>query len=335
MGRLAVFKLMYFISILGTFATAILSILGFAASYADPNSYPGMAFIGLALPALLIINVILIIYWTIRWRRWVWVPVIAILCNVNYISSVYQISFSTPQPTETTIKLLTCNIHNFNDEITGYTAKEIERYMQEKQIDIICFQEFMANEDFTLDSLANVFKKYPYQKVQSQLAIYSRYPIEKSLFIPFDNTNNCGLWTDIRIEDQIIRLFNVHMQTTSVDQTRHYTMRRRIERLANNFKMRGRQSNLISYMIKTSPYPVILCGDFNDIPSSYTYKQLKGELKDGFKTCGSGYEYTFRNIYSFLRIDYIFHSPSIKGIDYYSRSIDWSDHNPVIMELGL
>lgn len=132
MGRLAVFKLMYLISILGTFAIAVLSILGFAASYANPVSHPGMAFIGLALPVFLVINIFLIIYWTIRWRYWVWVPVIAILCNINYISSVYQISFSTPQPTETTVKLLTCNIHNFNDEITGYTAKEIERYMQEK-----------------------------------------------------------------------------------------------------------------------------------------------------------------------------------------------------------
>lgn len=335
MGRLAVFKLMYLISILGTFAIAVLTILGIVASYANPNSHPGMAFIGLALPALLIINVILIFYWTIRWRRWVWVPVIAILCNFNYISSVYQLSFSTPQPAGNTVKILTCNIHNFNDEITGYTAKEIERYMQDNQIDIICFQEFAANEDFTLDSLSNVFKKYPYQKVRSQLAVYSRYPIEKSLFIPFDDTNNCGMWTDIRIKDKTIRLFNVHMQTTNVNQTRNFSAKRKLETLATNFKMRARQSNLISYMIRTSPYPVILCGDFNDIPSSYTYRQLKGNLEDGFKTSGSGYEYTFRNIYSFLRIDYIFYDPSMTGINYYSHSIDWSDHNPVIMELGL
>lgn len=334
MGRLAVFKLMYLVSILGTFTIAILSILGFVAPYADPNSNPGMAFIGLALPALLVINVFLIVYWTIRWRYWVWIPFIAILCNINYISSIYQFRFSGPQPTETNIKILTCNIHNFNNEITGYTAKEIEKYMQEKQIDVICFQEFAANEDFTLDSLSNVFKKYPYQKVQSQLAVYSRYPIEKSLFIPFDNTNNCGLWTDIRIKDKTIRLFNVHMQTTNVNQTRKLSAKRKVETLATNFKMRANQTNLVSYMIRTSPHPVILCGDFNDIPSSYTYRQLKDGLEDGFKTCGSGYEYTFRNIYSFLRIDYIFHSPSLKGINYYSHSIDWSDHNPVLMELG-
>jgi endonuclease/exonuclease/phosphatase (EEP) superfamily protein YafD len=88
--------------------------------------------------------------------------------------------------------------------------------------------------------------------------------------------------------------------------------------------------------VEESPYPVLVCGDFNDVPSSYTYRMARGKLKDGFQTAGQGYAYTYRYYKRMLRIDYIFHSESLQGIDYYSPELDvCSDHNPVIMQLGV
>lgn len=337
MGRLAIYKLMYFLSILGTIAIAIFSIVAHYASHADPNIYPRMPFFGVVLSALLAVNIFLIIYWTIRWRYWVWIPVIAIACNISYVSAIFQFKIFEKEivKAEKSIKIITCNIHNFNDEITGYTAKEVEKYMQKENIDIICFQEFIPNVDFTLDSISKVFHRYPYKTVESQLAIYSKYPIKQSAFVPFKDSNNCGQWADIQVNDKTVRLFNVHMQTTFLYYMKRFSAVKVLETLSNNFKMRANQANEIHSLIDATETPVILCGDFNDPPSSYTYWKLKGDLADGFKTCGNGYEYTFRNMHGFLRIDYILHSPSLKGINYYSHPIDWSDHNPVVMELGL
>jgi len=73
----------------------------------------------------------------------------------------------------------------------------------------------------------------------------------------------------------------------------------------------------------------------NSIPSSYTYHQIKSNLKDGFKTCGSGYEYTLIGLFKLYRIDYIFHSDYFKGMDYKSYQLDYSDHKTVIMNLCL
>ena len=99
---------------------------------------------------------------------------------------------------------------------------------------------------------------------------------------------------------------------------------------------RATQTYVISHYAKTSPYPVLLCGDFNSIPSSYTYHHLRKTLKDGFRTAGNGYMYTYRYAKRMLRIDYIFHSPSLKGIEYYSPDLALcSDHNPVIMEVEI
>ena len=105
--------------------------------------------------------------------------------------------------------------------------------------------------------------------------------------------------------------------------------------IVNNQKIRANQAKLIEKHITKTEKPIILCGDFNDTPASYTYRTLKSNLKDGFRTCGKGYGYTFRGLLHLLRIDYIFHSDNLQGIEYYSPSLKWSDHNPVIMKVEL
>ena len=87
-------------------------------------------------------------------------------------------------------------------------------------------------------------------------------------------------------------------------------------------------------MITASPYPTLVCGDFNSLPSSYTYRTMKGDkLKDGFQTCGHGYMYTFRYFKKLLRIDYILHTKDFEGLDYFSPEVDYSDHKPVVMRM--
>ena len=82
-----------------------------------------------------------------------------------------------------------------------------------------------------------------------------------------------------------------------------------------------------------SPYPVILAGDFNDTPSSYTYRTMKGDMTDGFRDSGSGYGGTFRYLGGVLRIDYIFYDDAFEGIRYYMPPEDVSDHKAVVAEL--
>jgi len=94
---------------------------------------------------------------------------------------------------------------------------------------------------------------------------------------------------------------------------------------------RAAQTDSICHLAIAAPHPVLVCGDFNSLPSSYTYRRLSEFLEDGFKTGGHGYMYTYRYGKRMLRIDYAFHSPELECIDYYSPDLDLcSDHNPVI-----
>ena len=161
----------------------------------------------------------------------------------------------------------------------------------------------------------------------------------RSRLVTYPNSNNCSLWCDIDINGQTIRLFNNHLQTTEVSRNKRKLEKElraddtdRAERAAltladglhENFKKRAAQAEHINQLISDSPYPTLVCGDFNSLPSSYVYQTVKGEkMNDGFQTCGHGYMYTFRYFKHLLRIDYILHSSEFQGVDYFSLRI-WS-----------
>ena len=110
-----------------------------------------MPFIGLGLPILLLVNLASAVYWTIRWRCWVFIPLIAIFSNWGYINCVLQFPLLDPASKPTVkvnaytpgvLTVATYNVDGFNREHTGYSCKEIAAQMRNLKADILCFQEF-------------------------------------------------------------------------------------------------------------------------------------------------------------------------------------------------
>lgn len=354
-------KLLYRIFIGLTIILAILAILGIFATKVHPASSSFISFTGIILPALIIINVILAIYWTIRLRYWLWFPLVAVILNYNYIGSMYQLPFKGRELArhEVTLKLATFNVGRFGGDNDGLNQRRIAFFMYEESVDIICMQEYKERGKMQADSLNTLFNAWPYSSIPKAekgksilpLAIYSRYPILDSKLITYEDSPNCSMWCDIDFNGKTIRVFNNHLQTTNINQSRstyntyyknansvdadmHFMLGAGSLYHANEI-MRANQADITNKLIQESPYPVIVCGDFNSPPSSYVYGAMKGKLKDGFKTAGHGYGGgTYRYFKELLRIDYIFHSPSIRGINYYTSKMDLgSDHNPVIIEV--
>ena len=83
------------------------------------------------------------------------------------------------------------------------------------------------------------------------------------------------------------------------------------EMMNENGVIRARQADQVMRLVDESPYPLIVCGDFNDTPASYTYRKTKGDLEDSFLAAGKGYGYTYRYLRKLLRIDYLFYSPGV------------------------
>ena len=227
---------------------------------------------------------------------------------------------------------------------------EAAREIKKISPDILCLQEAPSTEYYHQDSINKAFAYLPY-KIQSYrtdhlpIAIYSRYPITPVDTIYYKDSYNLSLIADIDINGKKIRVINNHLQTTSVNAHRGFIMDSKMSlgsrlkelklfvfKMKDNFRKRVEQVDLISVEIEKSPYPVLLCGDFNDIPSSYTYKTIRKSLTDSFGVTGSGYQYTFRQLFKALRIDYIFHSKDFISLKNYSPEFSYSDHKMVVWE---
>lgn len=349
MGIEATKKLGYAIWIVICIVIAVVTM--FTAIPANANESAIKVSYTLILPVLLIINLIIAIYWIIKKEYWFLLNIIAIAVNFNFLSAMFQ--FNSNQDEDYNIKLLTYNVSSFNNDFDGYTAKNILNYAKEQKVNVICFQEYFSRAEYNVDSITNLFKKeYPFYAIpnleskNTQVAIFSKFPITGATFIPFKGTYNCAMWSDLSLPNgKVVRLFNQHLQTTALNYDLYRRKKYGIDTegtfelikssLGQNMDIRTAQAEKIKRFVMRCKLPKIVAGDFNSIPSQYPYQIFNSILKDGFKECGHGYGYTYRGILKLLRIDYIFTSTEFKGVNYYSDNKPWSEHNPVIMEMRI
>jgi endonuclease/exonuclease/phosphatase family metal-dependent hydrolase len=238
------------------------------------------------------------------------------------------------------IKLLSYNLQGFRIPYQkNTTQEEIANFINKENPDIICLQEFYTNNKVTEELFASLIDKYKYHSVfysvkrknsSYGIATFSRYPIKMMLEIPFENTANAAMYTDIDVNGKIIRVYNVHFQSIKLNLTKIDEIEEVSSRLKTAFVKRAGQVDIMAKHIDVSPYPVIVCGDFNDTPMSYTYNKIRGDKLDTFCEVGSGMPSTFRlSIIPLVRIDYILHDKIIEALTYSIHKIDYSDHYPI------
>ena len=108
-----------------------------------------------------------------------------------------------------------------------------------------------------------------------------------------------------------------------------------VKRLRDGFLKRAGQSEMVAAHMKTCPYKIILCGDFNDTPSSFAYHTLSTNLNDAFKKAGNGIGKTYHGSLPFLRIDYILYSTDFDCYNYKRYPESLTDHYPISCYLHL
>ncbi|MFT5904240.1 MAG: endonuclease/exonuclease/phosphatase family metal-dependent hydrolase, partial [Flammeovirgaceae bacterium] len=103
-----------------------------------------------------------------------------------------------------------------------------------------------------------------------------------------------------------------------------------VERLAGAFTRRAKQVEQVKAHSIESPFPVVICGDFNDTPVSYSYATISDGLVDTFRESGGmGIGSTYLGAFPSFRIDYIFHSEDLESAEYTRYEEGISDHNAI------
>lgn len=352
--RTLINKILFAINIL--FGLGLL--ISYLAPYAEPEQFWFVSIIGLGYFFLLVTNVLFAIYWIFRWKKYVFFSIVVLALGYVPAGKFIRFNEQVEYPPIESIKVLSHNIRAFGlngPQFQTEDGNKIFKFLDQELYDIYCFQEFFSSsrKDFSpYDSVKKVTQvKYRHVEFLIEfrgnffgMATLSRYPIVEKGIVPFEQegTNMC-MYTDIDINGNIIRVYNMHLQSLGFRE-KDYAFVKNLEitkektiagaknitgRLKDAFIKRQRQAKLIREHIESSPHPVIVCGDFNDTPLSYSYEHIKGNLEDAFVNKGRGIGSTYNGVFPLLRIDYIFHSPSLNNVYYKRIKEDLSDHYPL------
>jgi len=340
-------------------------ILSYSAYYINPITLWIIPFFGLAYPFILAANIFFIILWILlKWRNAL-LSFIFIIIGYSHFDRLVQFSGEDiPKDTSHIFKVISYNVRLF--DLYGETNKnkqsgkdEIFSFLQKEQPDIACFQEYYYGTKLqykTTDSLLlllnakNHFEYFP-RKIKDKecfgISIYSKFPIINSGVIPFKTqTTNSTIFVDLQIKNKIIRVYNAHLQSirfgkedyvfadkinnNELDKNIKNSSQKLYSKLKKAYKIRAEQAIELKQHLNSSPYPVILCGDFNDTPVSYTYQTLSKNLTDCYTESGKGIGTTYSGSMPSFRIDYIFHDKAFKSYLFTTHSkIKASDHYPI------
>jgi endonuclease/exonuclease/phosphatase family metal-dependent hydrolase len=314
-------------------------------------------FFGLGYPIILSGSIIFTIITALKRSRWALITGGLILLGFSFHLRLYTFGNDTSSPNEEVIRVMSYNVHLFDryGEPFGPSPtkrQEIIGFIHSNFPDVMCFQEFYHQDRptrfATRDTLLNLFPGYyrhekylhkPDGRQNFGVVIMSKYPmIEKGnvLFDGSTNTNNYCIYADIVNGGDTVRIYNVHLQSVKLGNASDLFEGNQIEqsngllvmfnKLKDAYPIRADQAKRIIAHINNSPYPVIVCGDFNDTPMSYTYSQFSSILNDAFLESGSGLGVTYAGNLPAGRIDYFFHSDELSAKQFSIQDKALSDH---------
>ncbi len=331
--------------LLANIAWVLCTLLSFFSDNIHPQVFWPSLFVGMIFPILFFGNVLFLLFWIFR-KKWFFLLSFAcLLFTWQGVNLFYGHPFKKMETgKEGSFTVLSFNIHA-SGLVSKKRAPELKEFIQELDPEILCFQEYNSQVKKKIS-----FQNYPYSSFKPSQAIFSKYPIEQEGIIKMDqgqNVSNGAHWADININGRTIRVYNLHLYSNRIsgmmedlvqdseledirDKETWSETRTMLAMVKYSSMVRAKQARAVNRHALASPHPVIISGDFNDTPHTYTYRTLAEGRKDAFVEKGKGFGFTYRMIIPFLKIDFIISDPEIKVLSSKIISSDLSDHKPIL-----
>ena len=351
----------------------VLLLISLSASYISPDKIWFLPFAGMLLPALVVANIFFTLSWVLRKRHFAVVSLLAVAACLPQLFKLTATNIGKPSiehKEAKVIKVMSYNVRDFdlyNWSENVNSKDKIFQTIQELNPDVIAFQEFYndtTREFSTIEQLKQLgYKHYFFTKElvlrntdEWGISLFSKFPIREHGNImkqPFKTGYGKkpfkGLYADIAIGDTVIRFVNVHLQSIyfgtqdyeTIEEFRatqnldEHGARSIVIKLKKAFERRARQADELKAFLNEQTKPIILCGDFNDLPNSYVTNTISKEMKDAFIDYGFGIGHSYNGKIPFLRIDYMLTTPSFEIHKFRVLSNKISDHFPIYMECSL
>ena len=322
---------------------------------------PLLSLAGLAFPFVLAANMAFLFVWFLLYKPFMLVPMVTFVICFSQIRAFVPINIARQRPPAESIKLMSYNILSSNLKAsTANRENPLINYLEGCGADIICLQEFPF-ASLKSKGAEDLLAEYPYRSYQLSdlselkshfLCCLSKYPILSVEKVDLNSTGNgCARYQILHDADTIV-IYNCHLQSNSLnaenkttyeqllsdpdkDKIKAEGTRELVKKLREAASKRATQANVVLAEVrKESSSYVVVCGDFNDSPISYTRKVFSEELSDAFVRSGNGPGFSYNRNKLFYRIDHIMHSKSFEAYDCtVDRSIQVSDHYPIYCSL--
>ena len=357
-GRVIVF-LLSILAFIGLLAMAM-SVLS---AYVNPSKFVWFSFFGLGFWVVLIYNLVVFGLLLLMWSRRVWISILALALAVPGVVKSFSMGTSNDngELRVMTYNLLTFKDVNDPDKTALEVATDVAKMVKDYHPDVLCIQEFTefipkTNRKACIAAFGEL-TDLPYQYYHTKAfygsnVIFSRYPLSAlDEDIPFANENSygsvakvdagpkgefyvlCCHLTSFQLTDNEITVFSETGK--SKEEVQEYG-KSIVAKLKKAYEKRSKE---VDKMLEDMPHdgrPIILCGDFNDTPLSYTYHQIKkAGFIDGFVKAGRGVGRTYAGKLPLLRIDYVWGNERIEPTSFKRIKFKGSDHYPVMMDFNV
>lgn len=349
----------------------IFFLLGCYASKINPSQFWMIGFFPLAAFYFLLILIGFIFFWLFVKPLRILISLVAIVLGWGPLQHLVQVRLTPNFVMEKhpkNLRVMSWNVQHF--EILQHKThpekkQEMLSMISQHNPDVACFQEMVASDfapkainyipDF-LKKLGFSYYHYTYNKIldfdgdhRFGIITFSKYPIINKHNVSYapNDYNSIFQYVDIVKETDTFRIFNTHMQSLkfsednmkfiedpSIENNGDMNRSRSVmSRFRDGFIKRHKQSDRLRMAMDKSPYPLIVCGDFNDVPNSYAYNTIGKGMKNTFAQKGTGIGRTYSGVSPTLRIDHIFADSRFTVEQYLRIKKKVSDHFPIIADL--
>ena len=336
-----------------------------------PYDWPIIGFLSLAVPYLAITLILYLIFWLVVKPVRALIPLVTLLIGWKQLSVIFawhpSKTFNTESKTDSTFRIITWNVRGmYGMSKSGYVQvrnrNDIAALINGYDADVVCLQEFMNNlnpknsfgnniELFTASCPYYVFvPAHSFRKSYWGTVLFSKYPILDSGKIKFRGPDAESLiYADILKGNDTIRVYTTHLQSFQFTANDYKDMEKIKQRddealkaseniyskMRIAYSARGIQADMVRNAIDKSPYASVICGDFNDVPNSYTYFHIRGKRQDAFLAASFGVGRSFDALAPTLRIDYILPDKNFNIHQFELVDQGLSDHHLLVTDLSL
>jgi endonuclease/exonuclease/phosphatase family metal-dependent hydrolase len=328
----------------------VLTFIAYLLPFLAPKIFPLLSVFTLFMPLFFLTNGLFFLYWMIQFKKRMILSGLVLLIGITFFNKFYKFSAKEFPESDKDFTVMSYNVRLFNvfkwldrDDIPDV----ILEFINEKNPDILCIQEFSNSANIDLKVYRYKYVLMEGKQIKTGQAIFSKFPIIDQGNIVFPNSNNNVVFADIKKGKDIVRVYNMHLQSIKIspdvneisenidviDQQKSKSL---FIRISKAFKQQQEQASIFKEHEKDCKYPIIICGDMNNSAFSYVYRNIKGKLKDSFEEAGKGFGATYKFRYYPARIDYIFADETMEVKQFESFSeFQNSDHYPIMAKLSM